>query len=370
MGGDPEEAWYAKYQAALMQLVVGDPWEKVLSALLEAYGCWSQRAEPLYRIAVHYSTRGESVLAGLFAREAARIPCPEAGLFVERDVYEYRLPFETALYHAWAGEHGEAIRIFNQVMSTPGVAAEVYERSMVQRRLSVAAYPRVPVTAPREPRLKVCIPFRDPGHSLDNCVESLLAQRNVDFNAVFFDNGSVDDSSDAVPSEDPRMVLVRRAHTLATAEFVDLFLREHCDPDDVFVFLDGRDWLAHRDALSTLARLYAAAECDVLYGQYREANGQMGRAQPYPDALSLMQPVVRPPPHLIMTFRARLYQDLAREAGGRGCLRGLDGAWSAFGWDDDHALMSPILRRAGFDKVRFNDEVLYVLNTDVMRAPG
>jgi glycosyltransferase involved in cell wall biosynthesis len=356
MGGDPEEVWYALYQSALMQSALGEPWEQVLAALLEAYARGPHRAEPLYRIAAHYSQRRERALADLFAREAAQIPAPETGLFVERDVYEYRIPFESALCQARAGQHGEAIRLFNRIMSIPGVAPDIYVQSLEQRRVSVAAYPRAAAGAGdlREPRVVVCVPFEQPGHFLDNCVDSLLAQRGVDLRIVFFDNASADGSRAAIPVGDPRVTVMSSPRPLTTTAIIQAVVTEQCGPDDVFALLDGRDWLAHDHALATVARLYAATDCRVLYGQYREANGRMGRAEPYADAIAFVQLERARFPHGIMTFQAGLYQELARES-------------EALAWDDECSRIEPVLRRAGFARVRFHDEALVVSNTDAAR---
>src|SRR5262249_4420383 len=97
MGGDAEEVWYSLYQAALMQALLGEPWERVLPALLDAYAYRPDRAEPLYRVAVHYLEQKKFPLAQLFVQQARDIPRPEDAIFVETAVYDYLIAFGYAI---------------------------------------------------------------------------------------------------------------------------------------------------------------------------------------------------------------------------------------------------------------------------------
>lgn len=149
--------------SALMQLLLGEPWEKVLHGLLEAYAYQPTRAEPLYRIGVFYRDDKQYPLAHLFVQQARNIPCPEDGFFVEKAAYEYRIPFEYAICCYWAGQHAEAIRINNQILATPGVASEIFDQAIKNRRFSLEAlYPKQAVAQPRINRFKVLLLFVTP----------------------------------------------------------------------------------------------------------------------------------------------------------------------------------------------------------------
>jgi glycosyltransferase involved in cell wall biosynthesis len=365
MGGDPEEVWYALYQAALMRVLLDEPWEKTLHGLLQAYASWPMRAEPLYHLSVHYRLRREYPAAELFAQQAAAIPCPEDALLVELDVYAYRIAFECAICCYWSGRHAEAVRLNNHVVSAPGVASEIFAQAIKNRRLSLEAIYRVNALAqPRVNRFRIFVPFRNPGTFFDNCIASLMGQTYQAFFVAFYDAGSDDGSHRYIPDDDPRAVQVRGQESMSIAEARHHFIMEQCQPDDIFVHVDGADWLAHDDVLATLNRLYNRYDCDLLYGQYQQADGTCGRSLPYPDEQALRDFEGAGFPHFIQTFRAGLYQGIAEQDPQYACQKDAHGRWYDAPQRDDRALMAPLLRRAGFAKVRFNDEVLYVLNTD------
>jgi glycosyltransferase involved in cell wall biosynthesis len=410
MAGGAEEVWYSRYQAAMMQALLGEPWEKVLPALLEAYAHNPDRAEPLYHIAVHYREEQNFPLAHLFIQRARSVPGPGDAIFVEKNVYDYLIDFEYAICCYWSGQHAEAIRVNNQLLGTRGVAPEIFDRALKNRRFSLdALYPKKDVAASRINRFKILVSFGNAGHSFDNCIASLLEQDYENFELIFLDNASTDGSCERVPAEDARVRLIRSEDELTRPQFMQTAIRQFCEPDDIVVSMDGADWLANRQVLSKVNELYNLYDCWVLYGQYGEANGRYGTAQPYPDETALHELGRCRFPHLLQTFRARLYLEvhaqgldgfrndercvkLARSAAGEtrqtypdeeGGIRMLgapvrprfagsrepgvssrDELWRS----DDDVLMVPLLRRAGFEKVRFNDEVLYILNTDRTHA--
>jgi glycosyltransferase involved in cell wall biosynthesis len=366
MGGDPEEVWYALYQIGLMRLLLDEPWEKALSALLEAYANRPTRAEPLYRIIVYYREQKAYPVAALFAQRAMNIAQPEGGLFVEKALYDYLIRFEYAICCYWAGHHTTAIRMNNQILATPGVSPEIFDQAITNRRYSLAAlYPQRAEIPSTTNHFKILIPFTNPGTFFDNCIASLLEQQYPAFAMIFFDHGSTDNSCEYVPIEDPRATLTRHDESLSRLEMLHNFILQSCRPDDIVVYLDGADWLADPQALAMLNHLYNAYDCWVLYGQYREANGRYGRSQPYADESDLRRLEHQRFPHLIRTFRAGLYQQIQTYDPEYTCMKDDQGDWHALSRDDDQALMAPLLRQAGFDKVRFNDQVLYILNTDL-----
>lgn len=365
MQGDPEEVWCSLYQAALMQILLGESREKVLHALLEAYAYGPDRAEPLYKIAAYYRELRSYPLAQLFIQPARNIPYPEGAIFVEKAVYDYLIPFEHAICCYWSGQHAEAIRVNNQILATPSVAPEIFDQAIKNRRYSLEAlYPKRTAAPSKTNRFKVCIPFRNPGTAFDNCIDSLLGQDYGEAEFIFFDNASTDGSLQLAPTGDSRVRRIRSQEELPRLQIIHALITQYCHPDDIVLIIDGSDWLADWQVFSKLNRLYNSHDCWVLYGQYSEANGRYGRALPYPDEAALRDPDQGAFPHLIQTFRAGLYHQIRVQDPEYRCLKDSHGQWHEISRENDSALMLPLLQQAGFDKVRFNDEVMYILNTD------
>ncbi|MBI3870213.1 MAG: glycosyl transferase [Verrucomicrobia bacterium] len=113
-----EEVWYALYQAAKIRGESCLPWEAVLSAYLKAYEYRPSRLEPLYHVARHYRLRGQFALGWVFARACQAIAYPEDLLFIERDVYHWKLPWEYALCCQGAGQAAEAGRIYDGLLAS------------------------------------------------------------------------------------------------------------------------------------------------------------------------------------------------------------------------------------------------------------
>lgn len=108
MGGWEEERWFSLYQAARLMETTGRDAASVVQAYLATYEERPTRAEPLYQLARLHRERREFACAFLFAQRGLAIPLPRDLLFVERDVYEWRLLDEvgTAAYYVDALEDG------------------------------------------------------------------------------------------------------------------------------------------------------------------------------------------------------------------------------------------------------------------------
>lgn len=65
-------------------------WPTVQQAYLDAYAYDPSRAEPLVELAEHWRLAGNMACCYLFAAQAAALPMPASGLFVDRSVYEWR----------------------------------------------------------------------------------------------------------------------------------------------------------------------------------------------------------------------------------------------------------------------------------------
>ncbi len=163
-----------------------------------------------------------------------------------------------------------------------------------------------------------------------------------------------------MPVEDSRVTL--GSCQGGGAQALHAFLRTSCAPQDIVVLLDGEDWLARPDALSSINRWYQERDCWAMYGQFRFTSGHYGLALPFPDQASfgsLRRDWCYP---FICSFRAGLYHAIHAQDPSYSCMKDRAGEWLADAWEA--ALVLAVFEIAGFAHVCLNDEVLSVYNLD------
>jgi glycosyltransferase involved in cell wall biosynthesis len=360
MGGWDEEVWYSLYQVGVLMIKAEADPAQIADCLLTAFDFRPSRAEPLYRLAAFCRSRENYRRAYMYASMAAEIPLPSDMLFVEKRVYEYFLPMELAISAHWTGHFGIALQMNNRILDTPGIPAEIFAQTIFNRHYTVEAQrPRKQFTG-RKNKIRVCVPFFNPGLYLDNCISSLLCQDYDNFEVLFIDDASTDNSSSYIPSGDPRMLLLKNDVNRGGGwNLHQAVLR--CAPDDIFVQLDGDDWLSRPDALSLINRFFEETECWVMHGQFRYSGGSYGCARPFEnekDFSEMRAGWVSPVPRC---FRAGIYHRIGDHDPQYECMRDAEGNW--FKEAVDVAMFYPIFELAGYANCRFNSEVLYVYNT-------
>ena len=335
LGTWPEEIWVAKFQIAEIKQRLERDWTEVLAAYLDAYQYRPTRAEPLYKIAVYYRWQGAFHLAHLFLQQAAAIPYPQDDfLFLEERLYRYiiKMAVATCCYHV--GQYEAGMRCCDELLQDRhAMPSNIYEQILINRQQCATKVAEVYAqSAENRPKLKVFVTFRNSGHRLDSCIESLLDQTCVPFEMIFVDLGATDGSARKIPVDDSRVTLVRRGEEA-----------QQCDENDVVVLLNGSDWLASADALAQLQQCFADPGCLVTYGQFQYADGSAGIACSIPDDLLLDDWRCTYP----LAFRASLLQQI-------------DG----FTAEDHVALARKLFAAAGTTGIRFNAIPICVYDTD------
>lgn len=364
MRGWDEEVWYSLYQVAEIRRRTEASWPQVMEDYLAAYRVKPERAEPLFKIAAHYQSQQDWPVAHLFLRRAMEIPTPPpSALFVERPVYDHQLPIEYAVASYYVGDHAAAIDAYNRLLCDPDLPGEAVERVIENRRWSLdALYPKVASPSRRSRPIVVCVPCRDPGHWLDDCVESLLLQTHGELQVVVVDDGSSSDLAPKLP-DDPRFRLLRNDRPIGWRACVEQGVAAAAaDGEAIVLGLDGRDALAEPDALERLNAFVDAHECLVAYGQHRYATGHLGLALPLsgPAALAELRSARRC--FSPLAFRASLLGRLgppepAGVATGDGLM--LD--------DGEQALNWALVAAAGLDRTRFQEHPLTVVHLEARR---
>jgi len=135
IGTWPEEIWVAKLEIASLKEQLQREWPEVLAAYLDAYQYRPTRAEPLYKIAVHYRWQGAFHLAHLFLQQAAALPYPhEDYLFLEERLYRYviKMALATCCYHI--GQYEAGRRYCDELLQDrQSMPVNIYEQIVINR---------------------------------------------------------------------------------------------------------------------------------------------------------------------------------------------------------------------------------------------
>jgi len=211
-------------------------------------------------------------------------------------------------------------------------------------------------------KIKIIVPFYNPGDFLEQCVATAMTQKYEDYKVIFVDDMSTDGSYDKLPHDNDKAIIIKNEVRKTALENIHDSIMNHCDPDDIVVLLDGDDWFPSKNVLSYVNKQYEEKDCWIMYGQAMWTNGQRGFASAYPKDEF---PTLRKRPFRVShlrTFRAGLYQKIAEQDENFSCLKDDNGDFYKMTYDV--AIMFPIMEMAGYDKTLFNDTILYTYNRD------
>jgi tetratricopeptide (TPR) repeat protein len=116
MGGWSEELFYSSYRIGQCHGRLGRDGE-MIARYLHTYQMFPHRAEPLHALAAYYQRQSHHQVAFLFADAGSRIPLPEGALFVETEVYTWRLTDIIAVALYWIGRHAEAAALTRELLA-------------------------------------------------------------------------------------------------------------------------------------------------------------------------------------------------------------------------------------------------------------
>jgi glycosyltransferase involved in cell wall biosynthesis len=344
MGGQNDEVWYSLYRIAQLE-GAKKPWPEAMEQYLTAYEFMPDRAGPLFHIGMSYQAKGAYHTAYLFFSGAMKIPRPANNrLFVEPHIYEYLLPLEYAVACHYVGEHATAIATYNRLLRQDKVPAMLIDQVIANRRFSVDALKPAAETPTGSGPIKICVPFRDPGPELDECIESIL-QQDLEFAAIFVDDGSSQDHAARIPLEDPRFSLIRHEKPVGREVCIARFVHEHCGADDLVLPLEPNERLAQAASLRQIRTEFENSDCLLLYGQHRLATGELGDAEPAPDAATHNERGAALTGRSPVFFRARL-------------VRAVEEVPAAAAV---HGLSESLVHAAGFSRSRFSDTVFTIV---------
>ncbi|MES2403741.1 MAG: glycosyltransferase [Pseudomonadota bacterium] len=183
---------------------------------------------------------------------------------------------------------------------------------------------------------------------IGKCIESVRRQTFRNYTHIVVDARSDDQTgaiADREAAGDPQLTVIHNEVRQEALENCWAIWKDLPD-DEVIVWLDGDDWLAHDAALEVIANAYYDPNTWLTYGQFMFSDGEVGFAAPYPPGAAARYMDWRAT-HL-KTFRAGLVKKLLSswEASGiPGCLTRPNGSWIYLAIDK--AVMWPLLEMAG-----------------------
>jgi hypothetical protein len=290
-------------------------------------------------------------------RGAAVCPPENNGLLTQKSLDDYASLLERALSCFRQGEYERAIEINNSLLHSNKIPLELLAQIIENRDLSLEAlYPKVRNPSRHANKIIVCVPFHNPGQQLANCVNSLLYQDYQNFQIVFIDDGSSDESYRHIPTTDARVTLIRNETRQGWASCLHACVTQYCEPEDIVFPLGGTRRLSYCDALLTVNEFFNDYACTAMYGQHNYSTGQLGLTVPVTGTSTLQALKEAGHAPIPFIFRGSLYRELIAEDTPLSLRTKQPEEWP----DDvaESALSYALLEKCGLHKARFSSHLL------------
>jgi glycosyltransferase involved in cell wall biosynthesis len=338
MGGWPEEVWYSLYQIGLIEQRLGRPFPEVLQCFLSAFNHLPTRAEPLFRIGVHYQKEQEHQLAYFFLERAMTIGYPSNDrLFVERTIYEQFLPIEYAISCYHVGKHSEAIATNNRLLR-PGILPEAVAAQVRANRRHSLRLQEQPSQQGAELPLRIWIPSVGCERDVEATLLSVTTQDLTPREIVL-----VSARGASLVSGETSHPALRHLEIPAEKPIADV-LREAAQKaskiDFIEVVLQPGQMLASKEVLKLVSSKFRDPNVMLLYGEHACAKPQLVPAEPAPDAAAFERFGVASAANSPLFFRTSLLKET------RGRMPLAQGLWLGAGFARTR-FIDPVLTREG-----------------------
>lgn len=209
---------------------------------------------------------------------------------------------------------------------------------------------------------KIIVPFYNAEKFIERCVNSVITQKYDNYKVIFIDDASTDKSWDLLPHDNPKAICIKNEVNVSALPNIHKAIMEYCEPTDIVLLVDGDDWLINKNVLTYLDDFYTQNNCWITYGQASWTDGRRGFASEYPkEEFDHLRQAPFRISHL-RTFKAGLYQKMKEQDPEFKCLKDSQGNFYKMTYDV--AIMLPIMEMAGYDRLKFNDKILYIYNRD------
>ena len=215
-------------------------------------------------------------------------------------------------------------------------------------------------------RFTVVIPFYNAEDFVERSLFSVLTQKYKDFNIVLINDGSTDSSDEKIKiiisDFGDKITYIKNEKRLGAMHNHQMAVFNYCEPNDIVIHLDGDDWLSDKKVLSYINDFYNEHNCLMMYGQAKYLSGRDGNAKPYTskEEFENKRNIFQFYISHIRTFRAFLFHEIKNQDPELKCFKNKNDEW--YSMTCDVAMMYPLMEICGYEKMKYNDKVLYIYN--------
>ena len=216
---------------------------------------------------------------------------------------------------------------------------------------------------------KIIIPVYNAESYIQNALISVMNQDYDNFECIITDDYSTDNTVDVVDDfiyehklEDYFRLRRNQKRMFALYNLHSMILSSEADDEDVYITLDGDDWLEGVDVLSKLDKIYTEEGCWLTYGSYvvyPSGQDSSFHVTEYPQEIIESGDFRKDPQwrasHL-RTFKHKLAKHIQEDD-----LVDEDGSYYRYAYDQ--ALMFPMMEMAR-ERIRFVSDILCVYNDE------
>jgi glycosyltransferase involved in cell wall biosynthesis len=243
-------------------------------------------------------------------------------------------------------------------------------------------------------KIKVIIPLHNPGDYFDMCVNSVLTQDYDNYEVLFIDDFSNDDSYNKIPAciyqtddknepvrDEKGELIITEIHPIleitkclkvnawkssrrltALPNIHNAIINASTDPDDIIFILYGDDWLSNKNVLKKINEIYNEKDCLMTYGSSKLTDGKKCYSTTYQEKEFPILRRITPKFSHPITFRKSLYDKFCQLDPKFEYFTDDKGEW--FSTCSNYALFYPLADLAGFEKTFHISDVMYFYNID------
>jgi len=207
---------------------------------------------------------------------------------------------------------------------------------------------------------KIIVPFYNASKYLERCVSSIITQKYDNFQVIFIDDASTDDSWSKLPLDDKRCICIKNEVRKTALENIHNAIMTYCNKGDIVAIVDGDDALLNKTSISHMNSMYEEKDCWICYGQFMLSTGSVGFASEYSEREYAK---VRKAPFRLShlrTFKADLYHKIKEQDENFDCLKDVNGNFYKIAYDV--AIGFPLFDLCPFERVVFNPKPVYLYN--------